>query len=138
MIPWLRVLHVIGVTLWIGGVLSVGLVGAFASGDKKTLEAARHASLRVATPGMILAFVGGLAMFIVSIDVYKSAGWVHIKLTLALVAAALTGVLSGKLRKAAAGTEVSAKALKGLSFGVLGLALVNIIMAFLGPIWMAR
>ena len=136
MLPWLRVLHVIGVTLWIGGVLSVGLVGAFASGERRVLAAARHASLRVATPGMVLAFVGGFTMFFVSLDTYKSAGWVHIKITLAIIAAALTGVLSGKLRKAAAGVEVSSSTLRNLSFGVLFCALVNIVMAFLGSVWM--
>ena len=137
MTPWLQVIHILGVALWVGGVLSVGLIGAYASGEGRVLAAARHASLRVATPGLVLAWVGGLTMFIMGIDVYKRAGWLHAKITLALIAAALTGVLSGKLRKAAEGADIPGSTLRTLSIAVLSIAVLNIVLAFLGPAWMS-
>ncbi len=133
MTPYMHVLHMLGVTLWIGGVVAVGLVGAMAAGEGKVLAAARHASLRVATPGMVMAFAGGLTMFVMGIDAYKSAGWLHAKITLALIAAALSGVLSGKLRKAAAGAEVAPGTFKKLAGGVLLIAFLNIFLVFFGP-----
>lgn len=133
---WLRVLHIIGVVFWIGGSVTVGLIGAAAAQNKDALKAARSVALKVATPGMILAWLGGLVMFGVSISVYARAGWMHGKITLALVAAALTGVLSGKLRKAAAGEEVSASTLRNLSIGILVIAILNIVLAKFGNVWM--
>ncbi len=133
---WLRVLHIIGVVFWIGGSVTVGLLGAAAAQNKDALKAARGTALKVATPGMILAWLGGLVMFGVSISVYAKAGWMHGKITLALVAAGLTGVLSGKLRKAAAGEEVSASTLRNLSIGILVIAILNIVLAKFGNVWM--
>ena len=132
---WLHVIHILGVIAWIGGVVSVGLVGALAAGEGKVLAAARAVSLRVATPGLVLAWLGGLTMFIMHIDVYKRAGWMHAKITLALIAAALTGVLSGKLRKAAAGQDVASSTLRNLAMGTLFIAVLNVVLAFLGSQW---
>jgi len=131
---WLRIVHVVGVMLWIGGALSVALVAAAAEGEAKRSLAtvSRRVALRVATPGMVLAWVGGLTMFALSLDGYLSQGWMHAKITIGLVVAALTGVLTGKLRKAAAGEDVSTKSLRIFGIVILVLAIGNVVLARIG------
>jgi len=132
---WLRIIHIVGVILWIGGALSVALVAAAAEGEAKRSLAtvSRRVALRVATPGMVLAWIGGLVMFGLSLDGYLSQGWMHAKITLGLIVAALTGVLTGRLRKAAAGEDVSAKSLRIFGIVILVLAIGNVVLALLGP-----
>ena len=137
---WLRIAHIIGVILWIGGALSVALVAAFAEGEanRPITTAARKVALRVATPGMVLAWVGGLALFALSLDAYLKAGWMHGKITIGLIVAALTGVLSGKLRKAAAGEDVKPGSLRVFGIVIVVLAVLNVVLALLGPTLFAR
>ena len=61
---WLKVLHVVGVVFWIGGVVAVASVGVAAaqSGEKAGGSLARKANRHVATPGLVLAWVGGLSL----------------------------------------------------------------------------
>jgi putative membrane protein len=136
---WLRILHIVGVMLWIGGALSVALVAAAAEGEAKRSLAtvSRQVALKVATPGMILAWVGGLVMFGLSLDGYLTQGWMHGKITIGLIVAALTGVLTGRLRKAAAGEDVSPKSLRIFGWVIVVLAVGNVVLALLGPHLMA-
>lgn len=98
--------HLVGAVLWIGGSVVAGLAAtdiarSLSHGRSTALSAIRRTMLRVVTPGLLLAWVGGLTMFIGEIGVYRSAGWLHTKITVALVLAALTGVLTARLRRAA-------------------------------------
>jgi uncharacterized membrane protein len=103
--------HLIGAMLWIGGTVAaavVAIAGARETGDtqKAVLTAARRAALYVAAPGLLIAFVAGLAYLVPNFTtIYARAGWMHGKLTLVLIAAAMTGVFTGRLRRAAAGTK---------------------------------
>ncbi len=114
-----KILHVIGNILWLGG----GTVAAFAmvalaSQTKETRVAAARALrklvLFIVTPGMLLSFTGGLIMLLTYwSEMYAKAPWMHMKLTVGIVAAAFSGVLSGRLRKVAAhGDDVSVGAMK--------------------------
>jgi len=136
---WLRILHIVGVMLWIGGALSVALVAAAAEGEAKRSLAtvSRSVALKVATPGMILAWIGGLVMFALSLDGYLTQGWMHGKITLGLIVAALTGVLTGRLRKAAEGQDVSPKSLRIFGLVIAVLAILNVFLALAGPHIMA-
>jgi uncharacterized membrane protein len=120
-----KILHVIGNILWLGG----GAVAAFtmvllASQAKETrlaaAQAVRKLVLMVVTPGMLLSFAGGLTMLLTYwSEMYAKAPWMHMKLTVGLIAAAFSGVLSGRLRRAAtSGEDVSVGAMK-LAGGVL-------------------
>jgi uncharacterized membrane protein len=120
-----KILHVIGNILWLGG----GTVAAFtmvllASQSKETrvaaAQAVRKMVLMVVTPGMLLSFAGGLTMLLTYwSEMYAKAPWMHMKLTVGLIAAAFSGVLTGRLRRAAnSGQDVSTGAMK-LAGGVL-------------------
>lgn len=103
-----RFLHFIGNIFWLGGTVTVAVLAASLAGEAERghAVAARAAALRVATPGLVLAWVGGLGMLLPHWStLYARAGWMHGKITLGLVAAALTGVITGRLRRAASGSE---------------------------------
>lgn len=113
-----KIVHVIGNVLWLGG----GAVCAFAFAQlareepKTRLAAARAlrtATLTLVTPGMLLSLAAGLVMLLSYwSELYAKAPWMHAKLTVGLVAAAFSGVLSGRLRRAAQGTEVTPGSLR--------------------------
>ncbi len=133
----LRALHLFGALMWIGGTATVAMaaIGLDASSQKGGAGALRAAMRRLATPGMLLAFVGGLGILIPSFTtVYARAGWMHAKLLLVLVAAGLTGVISGMLRKAANGErELPIPALRVMGMLVLLSGLFVVTLAIFQP-----
>jgi uncharacterized membrane protein len=106
-----KFVHVLGNILWLGGGAAAAFALVLLAGEaKETRKAAAHAVRRlvllVVTPGMLLSFAGGLANLFMFWDaLYKKAPWMHTKLLVGVIAAAFSGILSGKLRKAAAGHE---------------------------------
>ncbi|MCB9658815.1 MAG: CopD family protein [Sandaracinaceae bacterium] len=135
----LRALHVVGAILWIGGVAFVGSLGAAAEAadvdGQKVARLGRRGLLERVTVGMGIAWVGGLLILVPSFsNIYARAGWMHAKLTLVLVASALTGVLSGHLRKAANGdVPFSLAKARGLSSAVLAVATLVVFLAMMKP-----
>lgn len=130
---WLKALHLVGAFLWLGTSIGVALVAAAAAGDQRAPVAAlaRRVALRIATPGLVLAFAGGLTMLALSWDLYARAGWMHGKLLLVVIAAGLHGAISGKLRKMAGGAEVGG--LAGLAYAYLAILVLVVIAVLLGP-----
>ena len=131
----LRAIHFLGGILWIGGTVAIAVVaGQIKSSNEEAFKALRGASLKVATGGMLLAWIGGLGVLIPSFtSVYVKQGWMHGKLTLVLIAAALSGVLSAKLRKAAAGETVAPATVQTLGLIIGAIALAVVILATLRP-----
>ena len=132
----LRALHILGAIAWVGGILAAGLVVALANEDARrgAAEAARKVSLYVAAPGMIVTWIVGLSVLIPNFAAfYAKAGWMHGKLTTALIATALTGVLSGQLRKIAKGEEAKPGMLRGLAIGVFVLAAIIVFLVRFQP-----
>jgi putative membrane protein len=125
------VLHLLGVLLWIGGCASAAWTAAqLATAPKEArtagLAAVRRSLLAIATPGLLLAWLGGLTIFVSFIDVYRSAGWMHGKLTIALALSAVHGVLVARVRRAASGEREGSQGLfAGLAMAlVIGAAIV--------------
>lgn len=133
------VLHLLGDLLWIGGCASAAwtagqLALAPAEARREGLAAVRRSLLVIASPGLLLAWAGGLAMFLTALDVYARAGWMHGKLTLALVLSALHGVLVARVRRASAGTaEVSQGLFAGLAMGFVILGALVVALAVFHP-----
>jgi uncharacterized membrane protein len=101
----LRILHVIGNVAWIGGGVAAALAMALLASEADTTRLAAARALRkvvlwLVTPGMLLSLAAGVAMLLNDWAVlYAKAPWMHAKLTVGLVAAAFSGVLSGRLRR---------------------------------------
>src|SRR5687767_2916244 len=99
-------MHVAGVILWIGG----SAAGAWTAAQLATstvevrragLDAVRRALLTLTMPGIALAWIGGLLLFVTALDVYARAGWLHGKIMIALVVSGLHGVLVSRVRRSA-------------------------------------
>ena len=133
----LKALHVLGVIMWVGGTLTAAFATAFAPADGKTAvaAAARRAMLLVATPGLVLAWVAGLWVLLGRWgELYSTEGWMHAKLTLALVVTGIHGFVTGRLRKAATGqAQASAGVMRAMGFTVLLLAAGVLFLARLQP-----
>jgi uncharacterized membrane protein len=129
-----KIIHVIGNVIWLGG----GAASAFtfvqlAGEDEKVRVAAagalRSLTLKLVTPGMLLSLSAGLVMLVMHwSDLYAKAPWMHIKLTVGLIAAAFSGVLSGRLRRAAAGSAVTPGAIRTAGIILLLSAVVAVTM----------
>ncbi|HEY6878310.1 MAG TPA: CopD family protein [Polyangiales bacterium] len=131
-----KILHVIGNVLWLGGGAVVAF--AFVMMANESVEVQRRSAIvlrrlttYVVTPGMILSLVGGLVMLIgFWNELYKKAPWAHTKLTIGILAAAFSGVLTGRLRRAAAGQAVTAGPVRTAGIVLLVSAIAGVVAVF--------
>lgn len=130
-----RYLHFLGITFWIGSAVAVAIAAASPTPwESGIAQALRRVTLRVTTPAMLVAFAGGFGMLIPNFaEVYAKQGWMHSKLTLLLLLAAATGVLTGKLRRWADGQEVSPKTFRRLSWVISILSVLIVTFAIFRP-----
>lgn len=130
-----RYLHFLGVAFWLGSALAVAMAAAAPSPPQSGMaQALRKVTLRVTTPAMLLAFAGGFGMLIPNFaDVYAKQGWMHTKLTLLVVLAGATGVLTGRLRRWADGQEVSEKTFSRLAWAIAILGVLIVTFAIFRP-----
>jgi uncharacterized membrane protein len=132
----LRALHVLGVIAWVGGVVTCGLMVVVADDASRrgAAAAARKVARMMSTPGMLLAWLAGLAILIPNFSgYYAQAGWMHGKLTLVFVASGMTGALSGMLKRTAAGEEVKLPRLRVLAVGILVIAAIVVFLVEFQP-----
>ncbi len=131
--------HLVGLIFWMGGIVVAAMIAASAAREgeagRATIAAARRAVLMVATPGMLLAWIAGLAYLVPNFTtLYARAGWMHGKLTLIVVLSALTGVLSGRLRRTASGAKpASAGFFGGFALAILAASAIVVFLAVLKP-----
>ena len=130
-----RYLHFLGITFWIGSAVAVAIAAAAPTPwESGIAQALRKVSLRVTTPAMLVAFAGGFGVLIPNFaDVYAKQGWMHGKLTLLLILAGATGVLTGKLRRWAEGQDVTQKTFARLAWVIAGLAVLIVTLAVFRP-----
>jgi uncharacterized membrane protein len=134
-----KIVHVIGNVLWLGG----GAVVAFAfvmfasesvEVQRKSALVLRRVTQYVVTPGMVLSLIGGLTMlFGFWNELYKKAPWAHSKLTVGIIAAAFSGVLTGRLRRAAAGQEVKPGAIRTAGIVLVLSAIAGVVLVLTKP-----
>ncbi|WP_375569649.1 CopD family protein [Ahrensia marina] len=100
MYEWLKIIHIISVIIWMGGMLTAPLVGTMLSdqrADQQLRLRLRSAFSRWITPAMILSLIVGIAL--AQIGGWFTDPWLLTKLVLVLVMTALHGVISGRLRR---------------------------------------
>jgi len=133
----MRFVHLLGVILWIGGIVAVAFAAGSAvdSAKQETAAALRAAALKVATPGMLLAWIGGLAMLVPHfMSLYVRAGWMHGKLALVVIASGLSGAIAGQLRKAASGAApLDAGKVRALGTAMIVIAVLVVFLATVRP-----
>jgi putative membrane protein len=130
-----RIFHVFGLLLWIGGmaaaaVSAIDLAGRPEAERAAGIGAVRGALRALATPGLLLAWLGGIAMLIDGWDVFVRAGWMHGKLTIGILLSAIHGVLIARTRP---GRSSEARPFVILLGATLILSLVNVALVVLRP-----
>ncbi|MEM9728354.1 MAG: CopD family protein [Myxococcota bacterium] len=129
-----RYLHFLGVAFWSGSALAIAIAAATPTpSDAGVAQALRRIMLRVTAPSMVLAFAGGLAMFVTNISIYRSAGWLHAKITLTVILAGATGVLSGRIRRWAQGQDIEPKSFSRIAWVIGVIALLIVTFAVFRP-----
>src|ERR1700722_17660178 len=102
---FLVTIHVIANLVWIGSIVSVGvLLSTMTPENSQSVGAsARKIYLLIATPAFAVSFLFGLARLSLSASTYMHLHWFHAKLTFALAVIALHHVIGAKAKRAAAG-----------------------------------
>lgn len=136
----LRVFHVIGHVLWLGGGIAVAFFAASTVADPPEVRRVTFPRLsrfgrRMINPGLGLAFLTGLTLLVLGwTEVYAKAPWMHTKLTVGIIAAGLTGVLVSRLKKQSAGLrETRAVLYRFVGWSLAATALLNALLVYLRP-----
>ncbi len=136
-----RILHVVGNILWLGGGAACAFAMVMMASESKDARAAAARALRkitfyIVTPGMLLGLAGGLTILLSNwSDLYAKQPWMHMKLTVGLVAIAFSGVLTDRLRRAANGDDAPVSGAMKLAGAVLLLsAVLGAALVFLRPL----
>jgi uncharacterized membrane protein len=116
LIPWLVLLHLLGVILWVAGLLSVTLLlSGIGDADKnlrdKVIELAGKLERTLALPGFLLAMVFGFILLFGNALGHSPLrqGWMHMKLTVVLFGMVPIQGLLGARRKKLRTTDDPAK-----------------------------
>ncbi len=101
---WARILHIVGIVLWVGGLLSVSLILSRIEDKHSIQERSNIAALlerSLSLPGFVLTLVGGLYMLLIQEIPYQpiKQPWMHIKLTLVFILIGLQGMLGASRKK---------------------------------------
>ena len=96
-------IHVIANLVWIGSIVSVGVLLSTmtAENSKSVAASARNIYLWVAAPSFGLSFLFGITL-LAQTPTYMHLHWFHAKLTFALAVIALHHVIGAKAKRAAA------------------------------------
>jgi uncharacterized membrane protein len=127
----LKIGHLFSVAVWIGAMLASALLLTRLPGGTVMAKARLVLSPLMGT-AMLAAIAFGLAMGMES--GWISQRWVHLKLALAFVLAALQGVISGQMRRTSAVAEPRpAPAMSHLPFVICAIVLTAIVVAVTKP-----
>ena len=104
-------IHVIANLIWIGSIVSVGVLLSTATSENAQAFAlaARKIYLSVSTPAFGVSFLFGLARLAMEPGTYMHLHWFHAKLTFALAVIALHHVIGARARRAAENQTTSSK-----------------------------
>jgi protoporphyrinogen IX oxidase len=109
MVAWLLVAHILGLTLWVSGLLVTTI--ALTQHTQEANGAAREALARLeriflrgmADPGALLTLLAGISLIASNPSYYLHARWLHIKLTFVIILIVLHVVIAIKTKLFAAG-----------------------------------
>ena len=145
MVAWLLVLHILGFTLWISGLLMTSLVllrriGATAPETRASLAAIEKLGLRaMADPGAFLAILAGILLIMTNRSYYLHARWLHIKFIFVLLLIALHVIVGTRSKAFASGRITLDRGYVRLLSIVIVLVFISILIATLpGEVLLTR
>lgn len=110
---WLKAFHIIFMVTWFAGLfylprLFVYHVGVSDDAGKQRFSTMERKLYAIMTIGMLGTWVFAIAM-IVTTSGYLQMGWLHAKITLALLLSGYTGWLKSHIRRLAAGANTKSE-----------------------------
>ena len=109
MTAWTLVFHILGLVLWIGGLLiETNILARHAQETSPEVrEALGHTEMRLlngmANPGALLTVVSGIILILINRSYFLHAAWLHAKLALVVVLLGLHVVVFSRTKAFAAG-----------------------------------
>ena len=137
MVAWLLVLHILGFTLWISGLLMTTFVllrhiGGTAPEARASLAGIERLGLRaLGDPGAFLAILAGILLITTNRSYYLHARWLHIKLIFVLLLIALHVIVGTRSKAFASGRITLDQGYVRLLFIVIVLVFISILIATL-------
>ena len=133
---WYLVFHIIGFIFWAGGLLDISrILGYHVKEEIAVQKRLSWMEFRmfwfVSTPGLIVTWAMGLALFLTGggVDVYlKGAGWFHGKLTAVLVLTIIHFLIGRSVMQLRAEPKISNPAKFKALHGIAGLCVVAIVI----------
>jgi len=137
MIPWLLVVHIAGIVMWVGGLMIVTLV--FAQHAQETSAEAKSSLIRLegklfsamAAPGVILALASGVGLIATNPKYYLHAHWLHLKLSFVLILIILHAVTRRRFSAFRDGRETPARSGSVLLHVLVSLVFLSILISVL-------
>ena len=137
MVAWLLVLHVLGFTLWISGLLMASLVllrhvGVADPQARTNLAGIEKLGLRaLADPGATLAILAGILLIMTNSPYYLHARWLHIKFIFVLLLIALHVIVGTRSKAFSSGRITLDRGYVRLLSIVIVLVFISILIATL-------
>jgi len=141
MVSWLLALHILGITLWAGGLLAATLVLAQSAATESAArttaaQPARKLMRLLADPGAGLAILAGVWMLLSDASGYFAQRWFQTKLVVVIGLVALHGVVAVLAKRASAGGAFASKQAWVLFFGVLAAVTIIVLLSLPGRLVM--
>lgn len=132
---FLRAVHVLANLVWIGSILSTGLVLTHGAGEAKVRgETALAVYRKLATPAFVLSFVlGCVVLFNNPVYYLKTTHFMHAKLPLAFGIIGLHHVIGARAKKLAAETTTEVGPTAVLTLVLLLLTAGTALLAMMKP-----
>jgi putative membrane protein len=137
MVAWLLVLHVLGFTLWISGLLMASLVllrhvGVADPQARASLAGIEKLALRgLADPGATLAILAGILLITTNSPYYLHARWLHIKFIFVLLLIVLHVIVGTRSKAFSSGRITLDRGYVRLLSIVIVLVFISILIATL-------
>lgn len=145
MVAWLLVIHILGFTLWISGLLMTTFVllrhiRETAPEGRASLAAVERLGLRaMGDPGAFLAILAGILLITTNSSYYLHARWLHIKFIFVLLLLALHVIVGTRSKAFASGRITLDRGYVRLLFIVIVLVFISILIATLpGEVLLTR
>jgi putative membrane protein len=111
MVAWTLVFHMLGIVLWIGGLLMTTVL--LSRHVQETAPEARAALTRIekksmramADPGALVTILAGITLILTNKTYYLHAGWLHFKLLIVVALIILHGYIGIEMKGVQKGTS---------------------------------
>lgn len=137
MVSWILVFHILGIVMWIGGLLGTLIVLAKHVRESRPEARASLADLErkflrgMADPGALLTILAGIALFTTNSAYYAHARWLHIKFLFVAGLILLHGIVAVASKRNRTGATAISSAQATILLALVFLAFLLILIATL-------